>query len=71
MELSQEQYDVYVSDGEMMSFGKYGISYLWPNAEIPVAFDDATIPVESSGRQMVVGTMTEMNKELCGCFRFR
>merc|ERR1711862_693568 len=29
------------------------------------------IPVSSSGRQLVEGTMSEMNKELCGCFRFR
>ena len=66
MELSQDQYDLYVSNGEMMSFGIQGISYLWPNAEIPVAFDGATIPVGSSGRLMVVGTMTEMNKDLQG-----
>ena len=71
MELSQDQYTTYMSDGELMSFGRDGISYLWSNAEIPVTFDDATIPVSSSGRQLVEGTMSEMNKELCGCFRFR
>ena len=71
MELSDEQYDTYLSDGEMMSFGRDGTSYIWPNAEIPVAFDEATIPVGSFGRLLVEGTMTEMNKGLCGCFRFR
>ena len=71
MELSQDQYTTYMSDGELMSFGRDGISYLWSNAEIPVTFDDATIAVSSSGRQLVEGTMSEMNKELCGCFHFR
>ena len=72
MRLTQDQYDSFnMSDEETaQSFGRHGIDYLWSDGEMPVSFD-SRYPISSTGRTMVEETMTEMNKELCGCFRFR
>ena len=73
MRLTQDQYDSYneSDEEEPISFGKAGLNYLWSNREMPVTFDEETYPISSSGKSVVVDTMTDMNKELCGCFRFR
>ena len=70
MVLTEEQYNDYISGEQKMHFGRYGAQYLWSNGEMPVMFDD-TIPKGSDERNFVVTTMTGMNKNLCGCFRFR
>ena len=44
---------------------------MWPNGEMPVVFDENTIPKGSHERGFIEATMSQMNKELCGCFRFR
>ena len=73
MALSADQFSTYMGDtnDQRFSFGRKGPEYLWPNREMPVDFDNETMLEQSHGRKFVEGSMSEMNKELCGCFRFR
>ena len=69
--LTEDQYNSYNMSEDEESFGKAGLDYLWSNREMPVSFDGTQFRVPQGNKSVVEGTMTEMNQELCGCFRFR
>lgn len=73
MVLDVHQYNDLVSgvNDRTLSFARHDLRYRWPNREMPLEFDDNTIPKGSNNRNFLEGSISEMNKELCGCFRFR
>ena len=73
MVLSEDQFNAYINevDDQTFSFARNDLGYWWPNGEMPVVFDNDTIPEGSDHRTFLEGSISEMNKELCGCFRFR
>ena len=73
MVLSEHQYDTYLNNvvDQKFSFARNNLSYRWPNGEMPLEFDNDTIPESSDQRTFLEGSISEMNQELCGCFWFR
>ena len=73
MVLSEPQYNAYLNDidNQTFLFARNDPSYRWPNGEMPLDIDNDTIPEKSDHRTFLEGSISEMNHELCGCFRFR